>query len=67
MHHVKELTAAKILIYHAKDDPYIPWRSVSDFAAAAGIRLRLLTRGGHLKTEDIVRNHWNQVKRFFEG
>ena len=67
VYHVKELTATKILMYHAKDDPYIPWQSVSDFAAAAGIRLRLLTSGGHLKTEDIVRTYWNQVKRFFEG
>ena len=66
-HHVKELTPAKILIFHAKDDPYIPWRSVFDFAAETGIKLRLLPRGGHLKTEDIVRTHWLQIKRFFEG
>jgi dipeptidyl aminopeptidase/acylaminoacyl peptidase len=65
-HHVKELTPAKILIFHAKDDPYIPWKSVRDFAAAAGIELRLLTAGGHLKTEHVVQTYWVQIKQFFE-
>jgi predicted alpha/beta hydrolase len=67
VHHVKELTPAKILIFHAKDDPYIPWRSVSGFAEATGIKLRLLARGGHLKTEHIVQTYWPQIKRFFES
>jgi esterase/lipase len=66
-HHVKELTPAKILIFHAKDDPYIPWRSVSGFAEATGIKLRLLARGGHLRTEHIVQTYWPQIKRFFES
>jgi predicted alpha/beta hydrolase family esterase len=54
-------------MFHAKDDPYIPWRSVRDFAATAGIRLRLLPRGGHLKTERIVRVYWPQIERFFRS
>ena len=66
-HHILELTPAKILIFHAKDDPYIPWESVSGFAAAAGIKLRLLARGGHLKTEHIVQGYWPRIKRFFEA
>jgi predicted alpha/beta hydrolase family esterase len=64
-HHLKELTPSKILIFHAKDDPYIPWKSVAGFAAAAGIRLRLLAHGGHLRTEQIVRRYWPQIRRFF--
>jgi pimeloyl-ACP methyl ester carboxylesterase len=67
VHHVKELTPGKILMFHAKDDPYIPWRSVRDFAAAAGIKLHLLPRGGHLKTEHIVRTYWPQIQRFFRS
>lgn len=67
MHHVKELTPAKILLFHAKNDPYIPWRSVTGFAASAGIKVHLLARGGHLKTERIVRAHWPVIERFFEG
>lgn len=66
-HHIKELFPSKILMFHAKDDPYIPWRSVRDFAANAGIRLRLLPRGGHLKTEHIVRTYWPQIDRFFHS
>ena len=53
-HRMKDLTPTMILIFHAQDDPYIPWRAVSRFAVAAGIKLRLLARGGHLKTEHIV-------------
>ena len=66
-HHINELNSGKILMFHAKDDPYIPWRSVRDFAATAGIRLRLLPRGGHLKTERIVRVYWPQIERFFRS
>ncbi len=66
-HRLKELTPEKILMFHAKDDPYIPWRSVRDFAAVAGIRLRLLPRGGHLKTEIVVRTYWPQIERFFRS
>ena len=67
IHHIRELTPRKILMFHAKDDPYIPWRSVRDFAATAGIRLRLLPRGGHLNTERIVRTYWPQIDRFFRS
>lgn len=67
IHHIRELTPRKILMFHAKDDPYIPWRSVRDFAATAGIRLRLLPRGGHLKTERIVRAYWPHIERFFRS
>lgn len=66
-YHIEELVPSKILIFHAEDDPYIPWSSVSKFAALAGIDLRLLPRGGHLKTEHIVRRYWPQIKRFFEA
>ena len=66
-HHIRELTPSKILIFHAKDDPYIPWRSVSRFADAAGINLRLLARGGHLSTDRIVRAYWPRIQRFFRS
>ena len=63
--HMRELTPSKILIYHAKDDPYIPWRSVRSFAEQAGIRLRLFARGGHMRTEMVVRRRWKEIERFF--
>jgi pimeloyl-ACP methyl ester carboxylesterase len=67
VHRLTELTASKILIFHAKDDPYVPWRSVGDFAASAGVKLRLLRRGGHLSTEHVVRTYWEEIARFFKS
>ena len=67
IHHIKKLTPTKILMFHAKDDPYIPWKSVSSFASSAGIKLCLLARGGHLRTEHVVQTCWPQIKHFFES
>jgi pimeloyl-ACP methyl ester carboxylesterase len=66
-HHIRQLTASKIMMFHAKDDPYIPWRQVDDFARRAGIRLNLLARGGHLSTTRTVRKYWPRIKRFFNS
>jgi predicted alpha/beta hydrolase family esterase len=55
------------MMFHAKDDPYVPWRSVERFARRTGGKLKLLERGGHLRTEVIVRKYWLQISRFFEG
>jgi pimeloyl-ACP methyl ester carboxylesterase len=66
-HHLEELTPSKILIFHAKDDPYIPWKLVDGFARRAGIKLNLLPLGGHLRTESIVRKYWRQIERFFDS
>jgi pimeloyl-ACP methyl ester carboxylesterase len=66
-HHLKDLTASKILMFHAKDDPYIPWKLVDSFARRAGIRLELVSRGGHLKTEYVVQKYWRQIERFLDS
>ncbi len=66
-HHLKELAASKILMFHAKDDPYIPWKLVDGFARRSGIKLKLLSRGGHLKTEYVVQKYWRQIKMFFDS
>lgn len=63
--HVKEFDPAKVLIFHAKDDPYIPWRSVASFAKQTGIKLKLLARGGHLSTQWVTRKYWPHIARFF--
>ena len=64
--HVREMNPAKILMFHAQDDPFVPWRSVARFARQTGARLKLFKRGGHLSTEIIVRKYWPQIQRFFE-
>jgi pimeloyl-ACP methyl ester carboxylesterase len=66
-HHCEEITPAKIMIFHAKDDPYIPWRTVAGFAKRAGIKIKLLSRGGHLATQIVVKKYWPEIKRFFES
>lgn len=65
--HIQELDPKKILMFHAKDDPYVPWRSVAGFAAKCGARLKLLSRGGHLSTEKTVRWFWPEIFRFFKA
>jgi predicted alpha/beta hydrolase family esterase len=64
--HAAELTHSKIMMFHAKDDPYVPWESVAAFAQQTGIKLKLLARGGHLSTERTVRRYWPEIKKFFE-
>jgi alpha-beta hydrolase superfamily lysophospholipase len=66
-HHVRELVPSKIWMFHAKDDPFIPWKLVEGFARRAGISLNLLSRGGHLNTEYVVQRYWPQIKKFFDS
>jgi len=66
-HHVKEIDPAKVLMYHAKDDPNVPSWSVEKFAKQTGVKLKLLARGGHLKTEYVVTRYWKDIEAFFGG
>ena len=65
MHHVREITPSKLMMFHAKDDPYVPWKGVDKFAKQAGVKLKLLSQGGHLSTSTIVQKYWPQIKTFF--
>lgn len=67
IHHADKMDAAKIMMFHAKDDPSVPWRSVERFARRTGAKLKLLARGGHLRTEFIVQKYWPQIARFFSS
>ena len=66
-HHVREIKASKIMMFHAKDDPYVPYKSVKDFADRTGVKLNSFARGGHLNTEMIVQKYWERIKKFFEA
>lgn len=59
------MDGAKILMFHAQDDPFIPWRHVDDFAHRTGARLRLLKTGGHLSTDRTMRRYWRTIAAFF--
>ncbi|MGH9392586.1 MAG: alpha/beta hydrolase family protein [Terriglobales bacterium] len=65
VHRADALDPAKILMYNAKDDPCVPWRSVARFAARTGIRLRLFARGGHLSTARLIPRRWDEISAFF--
>jgi esterase/lipase len=66
-YHIGEIIPSKIMMFHAKDDPYVPWRSVNRFATRTGAKLKLFLRGGHLRTEFIVQKYWPQIRAFFES
>lgn len=65
-HHAAEITPGKVLIFHAKDDPYVPYSSVKRFADSTGVAIKSFARGGHIGTEYIVRRYWRQIESFFE-
>jgi pimeloyl-ACP methyl ester carboxylesterase len=65
--HAREITASKVMMFHAQDDPYVPYRSVLKFARSTGVKLKLFRRGGHLSTDLIVRKYWRQIRGFFES
>ena len=64
---VTEITPSKVMMFHAKDDPYVPWRSVERFARRSRAKLKLLARGGHLRTEFVIEKYWPQIRKFFEA
>ena len=64
-YHADEIDPAKIMMFHAKDDPYVPYKSVKKFADSTGVKLNLFARGGHLSTEMIVQKYWERIKKFF--
>ena len=66
-HHTREIIPGKILMFHAKDDPYVPWRSVERFAKKTGVKLNLFSRGGHLSTQDTVQRYWPRIQKFFDS
>jgi len=65
-HHASEIDPEKVLMFHAQDDPHVPYQSVVKFSQRTGANLKLLKRGGHLSTDKIVRKYWKQIQRFFE-
>jgi len=54
------------MMFHAQDDPYVPYKSVARFADRTGIKLKSFKRGGHLSTDQTVRRYWKEIRRFFE-
>jgi predicted alpha/beta hydrolase family esterase len=62
-----EIDGSKIMMFHTKDDPYVPWNTVDKFAKLTGANLKLLARGGHLSTTNIVQRYWPRISGFFKS
>lgn len=65
--HIKEIDPTKILMFHAKDDPHVPYASVRKFADTTDVTLHSLQTGGHLSTDWVVRRYWPKIERFFRS
>ena len=65
--HRKEIDASKVLMFHAKDDPNVPYQRAKRFAQITGAKLTTLPCGGHISTDYITRKYWPQIKRFFDS
>lgn len=65
--HRQEIVGSKLMIFHAKDDPNVPYERTRQFAEITGARLRSLRRGGHISTDYVVRKYWVEIRKFFEG
>lgn len=66
-YHAKEIDPEKVMMFHAKDDPNVPYKSVSNFAKRTGVKLNTFERGGHLSTDFIVRKYWQRIEKFFKA
>ena len=66
-HHRKEIEASKVLLFHAKDDPNVPYARTKKFAEITGARLKTLQRGGHISTDYITRRYWSEIRKFFDS
>ena len=66
-HHRTDITPSKIMIFHPKDDPHVPYEGSRRFAEFTGVTLKSLRSGGHISTDYIVRRYWTQIKKFFDS
>jgi len=66
-YHADEIDPTKIMMFHTKDDPNVPYKSVSNFAKRTGVKLNTLQRGGHVSTDWVVRKYWGRIEKFFSA
>jgi pimeloyl-ACP methyl ester carboxylesterase len=66
-HHRNQIDGSKVLMFHAKDDPNVPYTRTKKFAEITGAKLRTLQRGGHISTDYVTRKYWTNIKKFFDS
>ena len=65
--HRSEIDGSKLMIFHAKDDPNVPYERTREFAELTGATLRSLKSGGPISTDYVSRKYWPQIKKFFDS
>jgi len=66
-HHRNEIDGCKVLMFHAKDDPSVPYQRTREFAKLTGAGWKSIMHGGHISTDYVVRRYWVKIKKFFES
>jgi len=66
-HHRNEIDGSKVLMFHAKDDPNVPYERTKKFGEITGAKLKTLQRGGHISTDYVTRKYWADIKKFFDS
>jgi dipeptidyl aminopeptidase/acylaminoacyl peptidase len=66
-HHRDEINGSKVLMFHATDDPNVPYERTKQFSEITDAKLKTLKSGGHISTDYVVRKYWAQIKKFFDS
>ena len=65
---ISNLSADKIMIYHAKDDEVVDFEPVKKFTKKLGCLFVPHKSGGHLSTSTIMTpRFWKKIKKFLDG
>jgi SAM-dependent methyltransferase/pimeloyl-ACP methyl ester carboxylesterase len=65
--HRNEIDGSKVMMFHAKDDPNVPYARARELAEITGAKLKTFKRGGHISTDYVVRKYWQQIRKFFDS
>jgi pimeloyl-ACP methyl ester carboxylesterase len=64
--HTGEIDPQKLLLFHAQDDPYVPFQTVESFAYRTRAKLVRFKRAGHLSMNRTVQKNWARIKLFLK-
>lgn len=68
MKRAEEVDGSKIIIFHAKDDESVPYRTVERFSKKVGAKTYFSSRGGHISMSELEKPaKWRSVKKFLES
>lgn len=65
VNHIDEIGGKKLLIFHAKNDEIVPYKSVLNFSKQVGAKLITLRKGGHLSSRTYMEpDSYKKIKQF---